>query len=162
MASDAEARVNEATNDRDGDVEERLRAFKEKAERQAKKKLQEREADMQERLDQMSADMLTLEDELERTRAERDNAQGGQDDISWKPVLVQVYRYGVGAFERVLALEFKKILVSVRAKTENWADDKLKAARVHLEKEIQRILEPKTQELDAVLAKANQNSDKVK
>lgn len=107
--------------------------------------------------------MLTLEDELERTRAERDNAQGSSvDQTAWKPVLVQVFRHGVSSFERVLALEFKKILISVRAKTENWADDKLKSARVHLEKEIQRILEPKPQELDSVLAKANQNSESVK
>ena len=94
--------------------------------------------------------MLTLEDELERTREELDSLKRGKDKVAWKPLLAALNRHGISSFEKVLGYEFKKILLSIRAKTETWSEEKLRGARNHLEKEIQRLLAPNN-ELDAIV-----------
>lgn len=53
-----------------------------------------------------------------------------------RPLMVYLNRYGVNSFERVLSLEFKKILLSIKAKTEGWSEEKLKQQRGALEKDI--------------------------
>ena len=77
-------------------------------------------------------DLDQAQSELRAAPVEQPNKQKAAP----RPLMVYLNRYGVNCFERVLSLEFKKILLSIKAKTEAWSEDKLKQQRGAIEKDI--------------------------